>query len=145
MSQVTFYVLDEQQDKPLFVCDMIEKAYHGGRKVYVQCDDQAQAEHIDNLLWGFKPMSFIPHNIQGEGPVPPPPVQIGFSDNANGYRDILINLSATIPLFCDRFKHIVELVDNNPETKARLRKYYRDYQSQGHTMRNKKQVATLTE
>jgi DNA polymerase-3 subunit chi len=136
MSQVVFYLLADGDDRASFTCELIERAYQKGRKLFVQCDSQHDAEQMDNLLWGFKPESFIPHNIQGESPLPPPPVQMGYTDKAQGFYDILINFSATIPPFHEQFKHIVELVDANPENKIRLRTQYREYQALGHQVRS---------
>lgn len=141
MSQVLFYLLAHSTDKQRYTCELVEKAYQKGRRVFIQCETKTQAEDMDDLLWGFKAESFIPHNLQGEAPMPPPPIQLGYSDNAKGFYDVLINLSNRIPLFHEQFKHIVELVDDDPETKARLRLQYREYQSLGHQVKSQK-IAT---
>lgn len=145
MSQVLFYLLNDSQDKQHYACELIEKAYQKGRRIYIHCNTQTQAEDMDNLLWGFKADSFIPHNLQGEAPMPPPPVQLGYSDNAKGFYDILINFSDQIPVFHEQFKHIVELVDDDPETKTRLRLHYREYQSLGHQVRSQKQTISASQ
>lgn len=93
---------------------------------------------MDNQLWLFKTSSFVPHNIQGEGPTPPPPIQLGFKDHARGFSDILINLSSEIPPFYRQFKRLIEIVDTEPNTKEVLRKHYRYYQSQSHPIQNHK-------
>lgn len=138
MSQVLFYLLNEQQNKLTYACELIEKAYQKGRKLFIQCDDEQSAEAFDDLLWGFKPESFIPHNLQTEPVSPAPPVQIGYTDKAKGFHDILINLSETIVPFHEQFKLIVEIVDNEPDNKARLRQHYREYQALGHRLKTQK-------
>ncbi len=94
------------------------------------CDDQKQVEYLDELLWTFKEDSFIPHNIQGEGPEPPPPVQIGYKNEPRGFNDILLNMSNAIPTYFSRFKRIMEIVANNETAKEISRNHYREYRSQ---------------
>lgn len=131
-NRVDFYLLasEHPEERSVLVCRLIEKAYTKGHRVYVHCANQVDAEHIDELLWTFKEDSFIPHNLQGEGPEPPPPVQIGYSKDPRGFNDILINLSQTIPEFYSKFKRIIELVINQEEDKVLSRSKYKTYRSQ---------------
>jgi len=113
----------------MLACRLLEKAYLRGHSVFVYCDTQEQAERIDELLWTFRDDSFIPHNLQGEGPEPPPPVQIGYQQEPRGFNDILLNLSDHIPAFYPRFRRVMQLVSNNEESKELSRVHYRDYRS----------------
>src|SRR3990167_2159759 len=129
--RVDFYVIDEQDNtyqKDLIACKLIEKAYNKGHRIFVFCDNEQQAHHIDELLWTFKEESFIPHNLQGEGPDSPPPIQIGFDPNLCIFNDLLLNMSQTIPEFYTRFKRVLEIVTN--ETKEIAREHYRYYKQQ---------------
>jgi len=132
-TRVDFYLLaSEQPDKRwLFACRLLEKAYLKGHRIYVHCNNQYDAELIDELLWTFRDDSFIPHNLQGEGPEPPPPVQIGFSKEPRGYNDILLNMAHEIPTFYSKFKRVMELVVNNETDKELSRSHYKVYKSQG--------------
>ena len=69
----------------------------------------------------------VPHHIQGEGPEPPPPVQIGFGAEPRGFSDIMVNLSGKIPDFSQRFQRIIEIVINNEAQKEKSRNHYREY------------------
>ncbi len=132
-TRVDFYLLaSEQPDKRwLFACRLLEKAYLKGHRIYVHCSNQHDAELIDELLWTFRDDSFIPHNLQGEGPEPPPPVQIGFSKEPRGYSDILLNMAHEIPAFYTKFKRVMELVVNNETDKELSRSHYKVYKSRG--------------
>ena len=130
--KIDFYILNNDIDRLQFACQLIEKAYNQKNRLFIQCEDEKSTHALDNQLWLFKTSSFVPHNIQGEGPTPPPPVQIGHSDNAKGFNDILINLSLEVPPFHRQFKRIIEIVDNNETVKEALRKHYRFYQSQSY-------------
>ncbi|WP_133130018.1 DNA polymerase III subunit chi [Legionella yabuuchiae] len=132
MSQrVDFYLLEHNQPQGewLLACRLLEKAYLRNHRVFVFCNSQQDAECLDELLWTFKDDSFIPHNLQGEGPEPPPPIQIGYRDEPRGFNDILLNLATSIPPFAARFKRIIEIVAANEEAKEISREHYRHYRS----------------
>lgn len=132
LPRVDFYLLEDsdQQARLLLACRLLEKAYARGHRVFVYCETQAEAEQLDELLWTYKDDSFIPHNLQGEGPEPPPPIQIGFGDEPRGYSDILINLAIQIPPFFTRFKRVMEIVTTDEASKEISRNHYRDYRAQ---------------
>lgn len=130
-SRVDFYLVsDTSPEAPwLTACRIIEKAYLRGHRLFVLCDNQKDAEKLDELLWTYKEDSFVPHNLQGEGPHPSPPVQIGYEGEPRGFNDILLNLSKTIPAFTDRFRRIIEIVANEDDAKEISRGHYRTYRA----------------
>ena len=131
--RVDFYLLNDSEATAfwLLACRLIEKAYQRGHRIFVLCKTQDDAEHLDELLWTYKDDSFIPHNLQGEGPEPPPPVQIGFGNEPRGFSDILINMLDPIPPYFMRFNRIIELVSSDEEAKIISRNHYRDYRNKG--------------
>jgi DNA polymerase-3 subunit chi len=98
--------------------------------VFVYCQHEEDAIEMDELLWSFEQTSFIPHNLQGEGPHAKPPVQIGYGHNAQGFHDILINLSMQVPVFCQKFNRVCEIVLNDEEYKQEKRQSFRIYKEQ---------------
>jgi DNA polymerase-3 subunit chi len=131
--RVDFYLLssDQPDAKWLVACRLLEKAYSKGHRVFVYCNNRQDAEHLDELLWTFRDDSFIPHNLQGEGPEPPPPVQIGYDKEPRGFNDILLNLSNDTPTFYGKFKRIMELVTNVEAEKELSRLHYKEYRAKG--------------
>lgn len=131
--RIDFYLLasDQPEARGLVACRLLEKAYSKGHRVFVFCDNKQDAELLDELLWTFREDSFIPHNLQGEGPEPPPPIQIGYENDPRGFNDILLNLSKTIPPFYNKFKRVMELVSNVESEKELSRLHYKQYRSQG--------------
>lgn len=127
--QVDFYLLNAPETDAfwMFSCKLIEKLYQNKHRIFIWCEDKTQAEHLDESLWIFKPESFIPHNLQGEGPEPPPPVQIGHDGIPRGFNDVLINLADPIPEFYSRFKKVVEIVKSNEHEREVSREHYRQY------------------
>lgn len=133
LMRVDFYLLESNQpiDGWLYTCRLLEKAYSQGHRIFVYCDNEEEANLIDELLWTYKDESFIPHNIQGEGPLPPPAVQIGFTGEPSGFNDILINMARTIPPFYTRFRRILEIVTADEVAKNISRDHFRTYRKQG--------------
>lgn len=133
MSQirVDFYLLNDNEPEAVWLvaCRLLEKAYQRGHRVFVYCESKENAERLDELLWTYKDDSFIPHNLQGEGPEPPPPVQIGYGAEPRGFNDILLNMAQTIPPYFARFRRIMEVVAANDAAKEISRSHYRDYRS----------------
>ncbi|HEX2549875.1 MAG TPA: DNA polymerase III subunit chi, partial [Gammaproteobacteria bacterium] len=95
MPKIDFYLLQESgaHDRLNFACRLIEKIYKQKHRIFIYVSNIKEAHDIDERLWTYREDSFLPHHIQGEGPNPPPPIQIGFSEAPLNERDILLNLS----------------------------------------------------
>jgi len=132
---IDFYIIREtsQQGRFSFCCALIEKIYLHQRKIYVYCDEPYQASELDNILWTYKDISFIPHCLSGSQPLADSPVQIGHTPPPEIFNDILINLSlasAEIPGFYRQFERIIEIVHQDDKTKELLRLRYQNYRAQ---------------
>ena len=131
--KIDFYLL--KNNKPnassLLACRILEKAYKRGHRVFVYCADLKATNCLDELLWTYKDESFIPHNIQGEGPEPPPAIQIGHDEEPRGYNDILLNMAPEIPIFYRKFNRLIEIVTNDEKSKEISRQHFREYKKQG--------------
>lgn len=133
--RIDFYLLNDTHPEAVWLsaCRLLEKAYLRNHNIFVYCSNQRDAEHLDELLWTFKPNSFIPHHLQGEGPEPPPPIQIGYAEEPRGFTDILMNLSDSVPAFVSRFQRIIEIVSTDDSAKTISREHFRHYRSMGIT------------
>lgn len=132
--EITFYVLaDQAPEKRLnTACRIIEKAFQQKHAIYVHAASKAEAEQLDELLWSFRPDSFIPHHLVGDGPTPPPPVRIGWQQIPAEARDLLVNLSAEAPADPQRFRRIVEIVGGDDGMREAARSHWRQYKQQGY-------------
>ncbi len=135
--QVLFYVLN-QQDEPgfqvpahfNFACQIIADLFSRGRRVFVFTDNQEDAHQIDELLWGFDPERFIPHNLAGEGPKQGAPIEISWLPPTNR-RMTLINLSTNTPGFINQFNEIIDFVPADDTLKQQARARYVNYRQKG--------------
>ena len=129
-----FYLLAEQTAAARwqFACRLADKAYQQKQGLLLWCEDQATAHHIDELLWTYSDLSFIPHNLVGEGPMPPPPIQVGFGDALpNHQRQTVINLTNQPITSTHHFARIIELICATPEATETGREHFRYYRQQG--------------
>ena len=58
-------------------CEIAERTYVQGNRLQIIAADQQQAVRLDDLLWTFRPDSFVPHGFpKGKKDEPLPPVVI---------------------------------------------------------------------
>jgi DNA polymerase-3 subunit chi len=134
MAEAVFYVLPSEspQDRYLFACKLIEKAYRSGCFCYVLTDTEEQGRKIDDLLWTFRAGSFIPHELYtGEPPSLEKVVLIGAPDAPEGWQKTVINLSSRCPGELGKIERVLEILDNSEATKKLGRDRYRHYQQSG--------------
>ncbi|MGZ8135744.1 MAG: DNA polymerase III subunit chi [Methylococcaceae bacterium] len=134
MPDISFYVLasESQQERYLFACKLIEKAYRSGHFCYVLTDSQEQSQLIDDLLWTFRAGSFIPHQVySGELPAIENTILIGSANPPQNWQKTVINLSSQCPQNFREIERILEILDNSETTKASGRSRYRQYQQAG--------------
>ena len=136
MPKIDFYVLKDSSlnTRLPFACRLVEKAYKNNHRVYIHTDNEKEAHVIDELLWTYREDSFLPHNLLGEGPTTPPPIQIGFSTAPEKHRDILINLSHNVPAFYSQFNRVLEIISNDEkehEKTEKARERFRFYRAEG--------------
>jgi DNA polymerase III subunit chi len=134
MPEISFYVLptESTQERYLFACKLIEKAYRSGTFAYVLTDSPEQSQLIDDLLWTFRAGSFVPHQVySGELPTVGNVVLIGSSNPPLSWLKTIINLSSQIPQDFQQTERILEILDNSEAAKAWGRQRYRQYRQVG--------------
>ena len=137
MVEVSFYILPSTslQERDLFACKLIEKAYRSGQFCYVLTDNAEQSRHLDDLLWTFRAGSFIPHQLYtGELPDIDNVILIGSIPAPENWQKTLFNLSSHYPEITSKTERILEILDNSETTKEAGRDRYRRYQQSGMTV-----------
>ena len=134
MTRVGFYVVqaDEPGKRLEVAMRLTEKAFARGHRVFINAQDRAQAELLNDRLWSFRAGSFLPHALQGEEPAEA--IAIGWGQDPAGHDDLLINLQLDIPAFFSRFNRVAEVVTQDPESLAALRKSWQMYQKRGYQL-----------
>jgi DNA polymerase-3 subunit chi len=131
MSRVDFYVLENAaaSARERFACKLAEKAYKLGHRIVVRAADDQHKRQLDELLWTFRPGSFVPH---GTDPADAnTPVLIATQLDADLHYDVLINLNKDLPPATKNFERIAEVIDQTDEVKTGGRHRFKQYREQG--------------
>jgi len=131
LSEIQFALAEEPYLN--LISKLINFYYKNNYKVLVLCDNQDDLEQIDESLWSFDEISFVPHNIYTQNNMTLSPVLIANKDlipNIYSY-NVLINLSDIIPNKYINFKKVIEIVKDEEIRKNISRNHYKFYKSQG--------------
>ncbi len=135
MQQIDFYLILEANTKMSFACRLLEKVYKLGHQVYVHAHDAAAVHQFNDMLWIFRDISFIPHDIVNKSPDITAPIQIGFSESPLNHHDIMLNLDEEVPEFYTQFQRIIEIVPQDEPSKEKARNKYRQYKNAGNNIK----------
>lgn len=138
MTHIDFYILPETTSDArwLFACRLIDKVHRLGIRVLVAMDTEADARAFDELLWTFKPESFIPHQLINGGK--PAPIEITFSEEAGDHQGLLLNLSKNTPPYFSRFERLSEVVIQEQQSLQSGRERFSFYKSRGYPIETRK-------
>jgi DNA polymerase-3 subunit chi len=109
---------------------LADKAYTQGHNIYINATDKPQAQALNELLWSFRPASFMPHALAGEEQSEQ--IAIGWGQDPGKHSDLLINLQLEIPSFFSRFARVAEVVTQDEDSLAALRKSWLFYKERGY-------------
>ncbi len=134
MTRVGFYVVQAAGlDQRLQVAARLaDKAFSQGHRIFINAADREQARSLDELLWSFRPDSFLPHALAGEENGEP--VIIGWGQDPGDHSDLLINLQLEPPPFFARFGRVAEVVTQDPASLEALRNAWRMYRERGYQL-----------
>ena len=131
--RVDFYLLRDTRKTVENVCCLLcAKAFDDGQNVAVLSRDDAQTQHLDQLLWCTPPQRFIPHGQAGTPAARGAAVVIG-AISADSH--VVINLAAAehaVPLPpAHQVQRILEIVADDEAARTLARQRYRQYQHHG--------------
>jgi DNA polymerase-3 subunit chi len=138
MTRIDFY--HDVDDRLRFACRLAAKAVEQRLRVLVFAPDAALAKTIDQMLWTWPAIGFLPHCNVRDPLAGETPVLIAHDDAVLPHDEALINLHAEQPPFFSRFQRLIEIVgsDEAELEPARLRfRFYRDrgYEIHRHDMK----------
>lgn len=135
--QALFYVLTQANEPSSHLpahfdlgAKLAAQQYRAGKRVFIYIDNQQDAHLIDQHLWEFDADSFVPHNLQGEGPRAGAPVEIGNMPPV-AQRSVLINLATALPDFIRRFEQVFDFVPLDETAKQAGRERFKQLKALG--------------
>ena len=134
MTRVGFYVVQHAQENQRLqvAVRLADKAFSQGHRIFINAADEAQARTLDELLWTYRPASFLPHSLQGEERSDT--IAIGWGQEPEDHNDLLINLQLAIPEFFSRFRRVAEVVTQDPASLDALRRSWTFYKERGYQL-----------
>ena len=138
MSRVDFYLLSDESNMHKFACIIASKAWSAGNCVYMYTESEDVTKRMDNLLWTFRDISFLPHEIYNETENDGAPVTIGHGEHFPNHSQVMINLNNKVPEFANKFNRIIEIVESNEKKKEIARLHYRQYKKNDYEIHNHK-------
>ena len=134
MTLVGFYVVQTSDpgQRLRVAARLADKAFQRGHRIFINATDEAQATELNELLWSFRPASFLPHGLHGQEDSET--IAIGWGQEPNNHNDLLINLQLGIPSFFSRFARVAEVVTQEPDSLAALRKSWTFYKDRGYQL-----------
>ncbi|WP_372964055.1 DNA polymerase III subunit chi [Marinobacter sp.] len=116
----------------LHAAKLVDKAWQQGDRVCVLCDNQQQAQELDDLLWNFTPDAFIPHSIATDANTPcSDPVGILLYPPAASDWDTVIILSSALPGQSDQYRRLALVAQNDPAVLNQARGHYKQLRKLG--------------
>ena len=134
MTRVGFYVVQaaHQGQRLQVAVRLADKAFQRGHRIFINAVDEAQARALDELLWSFRPASFLPHGLYGQEHSDT--IAIGWGQEPENHNDLLINLQLEIPAFFSRFARVAEVVTQDDASLAALRASWKFYKERGYQL-----------
>ena len=118
--KVDFYVyeLSDYQFYQTLVCNLVEEAYNQENNILLLCENEESCETLDELLWTFKDVSFIPHEKKLNNKILTQHINL----TKKKHSLILMNLTYSFPDFLETHDRVIEMsgYDEDSRQKARL-------------------------
>lgn len=134
MTRIDFYVgkTNSLQARLLLACKVVVKAHQQKLHTYIHTDNPATSARLDDLLWTFHDISFIPHALApSKDDVK---ILIGHDHEPMENCGLLINLSNEVPEFFSRFERLAEILDQEEPVLLAGRKRYQFYRDRGYNL-----------
>ncbi|MGI9309247.1 MAG: DNA polymerase III subunit chi [Gammaproteobacteria bacterium] len=132
-TRVDFYILEASETlaRLRFACRLAEKAYGLSHSIHAHVESDADARRFDELLWTFKPGSFLPHEVLQAKTSPEAPITIGTESSGRPSADLLINLGNSDSCITEGFDRIAEIIDGSEQGRQVGRTRFKAYRDAG--------------
>lgn len=136
MTRVDFYLTGDTRPHAAMrlACRVSEKAWRLGNRVYLHVASPADAQRLDELMWTFRDVAFVPHELADTGAGDPPPVIIGHGEPPADQHDLLVNLTDAVPGFFARFERVAEVIGAGDTERAQGRARWKHYRERGYEL-----------
>ena len=115
----------------LSVCKIIKKYYNDGHKIIVKSSNQEFIDNINQLLWTFEQLTFIPHstNIMYDCTTPVLLYKNDYKNDSITEKDynVILNIDTVLDTTDNDHEIIIEIVAHDEDKKTISREKYLYY------------------
>ena len=130
MTRIDFYT--GATDRQLTAIRLVLKALEQKCRVAIYTDGPQATDALDQQLWTFQQLSFVPHCRADDPLVAETPVIVDHQYKNLPHTEILINLHSESPAFFEQFARVIEIVGDDEQEKALARQRFRLYRDKGY-------------
>ncbi|MEM7027819.1 MAG: DNA polymerase III subunit chi [Pseudomonadota bacterium] len=127
MPRVDFYILKNGNSVEQFACSITNKALKSGKRIHINTQNEADTAMLDDLLWTFRDISFLPHEIYQGELTSSTAITLGNGNQFPDVAQVIVNLTDSIPAHIDQYERVIEIVGGSENRKDLARQRYRDY------------------
>ncbi len=132
MTSIDFYF--NAPDRLQVACRLAGKAFAQKKKLLIFAPAPETARRIDNMLWTWQQLSFIPHCAAHDPLAAQTPVLITSEPSAPPECDVLLNLGTECPPFFERYARLLEIVGQDDADKSLGRGRFKFYKERGYAI-----------
>jgi DNA polymerase-3 subunit chi len=123
-------------DKVAYVCRLLRKAVGSGAKVVVLADAET-VQSIDSELWALSPVDFVGHCVGTATSTMKEissVVLVTEIQQALANRQVLVNLTESVPDEFDTFDRLIEVVSVDETDRNHARQRWKNYTDRGYSI-----------
>lgn len=123
-------------DRLAYACRLLRKAAGKGARVLVT-GEPAFLRELDQALWTFSQLEFVPHCEAGAPPavLDASPIVLGGSPRNAPHHEVLVNFGAQVPEGFERFDRLIEVVTLDVADREPARERWKHYKSRGYEVK----------
>lgn len=133
MTEIAFHF--NAPDKLAYACRLLRKALGRNARVMVTGDAEL-LRALDEMLWTFSPLDFVPHCRASAEPAlrAASPIVLGEDAAALPGSEVLLNLGGEVPTGFERFERLIELVGTDDADRGQGRRRWQHYAARGYAI-----------
>ncbi|HVK95789.1 MAG TPA: DNA polymerase III subunit chi [Noviherbaspirillum sp.] len=133
MTRIDFH--SNVPDKIAYTCRLVRKACAANCKIVLLTGGKTDLMALDQALWTFSELDFLPHVMAGDPFAESTPVILTDREDVDlPHHHVLINLSTTPPAHFARFERMLEVISSDEADTLAGRERYRFYQQRGYPL-----------
>lgn len=133
MTEIAFHF--NAPDKLAYACRLLRKAVSGGARAVVSGPDALLAR-LDQQLWTFSALDFVPHCMVGspDRVLQASPIVLAADVQQAPALPVLVNLGELVPAGFERFARLIEVVSGDEDDRALARGRWKHYAARGYAI-----------